>query len=810
MTTSFPIAASPPNNIDIHAFLQHQEDDDGDTASQRSIPLSSPHASPRNSILNPPNHLSMSAVMPDADSLSKRISRPYTLDTDLSSEVDGASLYTHETGPNETPSTSATPSVFEDPKDNLTNSLPTYPPAPLHRDSTLSLSSFASSSSRKTRPESLLVNIPDSPLVLGIALVDFNHLVGPKIEWCQGDIFENEEISKILPFLALPDGAHMSAEDYSYFHVVPSGPHPTTIFGISCNQQIAASSLLVKDPDVTRSIVQKAVVVLASQPVFGPIRFVKVICNHELRMLRPKFRDKLGVVTTALFMQKDFSDTTILGDFGSSLELSLRSQLTESGLYMGTSLRELVHNFRHKTLVLVKALMLQKRIMFHGYPVERLCTYQYSLVSLLPGLLQTLDDCGSPPLTTRAPTLSKPTSLRTSDHKSMMAYIGLPLDVFGKDAFFQPYLPLQQVDMIKETKSWLCGSTNTILFQQKEIDLLVNADNGTLEFRDPTLERSAGLTAADRKWIDEIVREVNETWDDEDPKKLPGMQFKGSDDYIRSKFEEYISAALASIKYRDFVAKGEGNGVLITGGTGLQTPWDEFNPAWIYEFKLTNAYEVWDRITDSLLFDLVEPRHPCNEKPSVVSDIGLRLQEGIQDLKLEQQLAPAREAVTRTINIGSANFFKAMEGVRERWAQRANSVSSSTDDLRTSCSSTPVEVSSADLDEPQTARPLAKELSNSQQPSPSPGSARPNIGSWSAGIGSFLSARTGRFSLAKPSVPSASAPVSPNPPPLSPNFSKPASTHSLPSPPQTARPFPSHDKSQSDSDEPSATTGMAL
>lgn len=112
--------------------------------------------------------------------------------------------------------------------------------------------------------------------------------------------------------------------------------------------------------------------------------------------------------------------------------------------------------------------------MFYGHPVERLCTYQYSLISLLPGLLQTLDDCGSPPLASRAPTLARPTSLRTSDRKSLMAYTGLPLDIFGKDAFFQPYLPLQQLEMLKETKSWLCGSTNSIVTQQKEIDLLIN------------------------------------------------------------------------------------------------------------------------------------------------------------------------------------------------------------------------------------------------------------------------------------------------------------------------------------------------
>ena len=80
--------------------------------------------------------------------------------------------------------------------------------------------------------------------------------------------------------------------------------------------------------------------------------------------------------------------------------------------------------------------------------MERLCTYQYSLISLIPGtsprgfyrpvltdisgLLQTLQDCGSPPLASRAPTLTRPTSLRTSDRRSLLTYLGLPLDLFGK------------------------------------------------------------------------------------------------------------------------------------------------------------------------------------------------------------------------------------------------------------------------------------------------------------------------------------------------------------------------------------------
>lgn len=34
----------------------------------------------------------------------------------------------------------------------------------------------------------------------------------------------------------------------------------------------------------------------------------------------------------------------------------------------------------------------------------------------------------------------------------------------------------------------------------------------------------------------------------------------------------------------------------------------DFNLLWIQEFKKTNAYEVWERVTDPMLFDIVEAR----------------------------------------------------------------------------------------------------------------------------------------------------------------------------------------------------------
>jgi len=87
----------------------------------------------------------------------------------------------------------------------------------------------------------------------------------------------------------------------------------------------------------------------------------------------------------------------------------------------------------------------------------------------------------------------------------------------AQDAFFQPYIPLQQLDLVKsQTCSFLCGSTNAIVLQQKEIELLVDVESCSIEFRDPKIERAVSLTPADRKWMDEIVKDVNDTWDTED------------------------------------------------------------------------------------------------------------------------------------------------------------------------------------------------------------------------------------------------------------------------------------------------------
>lgn len=72
---------------------------------------------------------------------------------------------------------------------------------------------------------------------------------------------------------------------------------------------------------------------------------------------------------------------------------------------------------------------------------------QFSLISLIPGLINNLQDCADPAFDDYMQNVEKPMSLKTSERSSCMpmtsslldhtdcsvlAYMGLPLQIFGK------------------------------------------------------------------------------------------------------------------------------------------------------------------------------------------------------------------------------------------------------------------------------------------------------------------------------------------------------------------------------------------
>ncbi|KAJ5480176.1 hypothetical protein N7530_005685 [Penicillium desertorum] len=517
------------------------------------------------------------------------------------------------------------------------------------------------------------------PIVL---VIDFHHARGPEIEHCiadEGTDPATENDWSLLPFMALSDGAHLSTEEFSYFTLCrkeTSTTPATSLFGIACSRQIDSSLLINRPPDVTRSTVQKAVVVVTDTP-------------QRVGQLR----EKLSVVTSAWFAQRDFTDVDILKKFREGLVIALLNDGPKDQ-NLGLSLREMIHEFKFQTLVLFKALLLQPKMLFFGTRCERLCMIQFSLISLIPGLINSLQDCADPAFDTYSQTVEKPTSLKTSDRSSLLAYMGLPLQIFGKGSMFGPYTPLQLLDLLADdgTKSYVVGSTNSLLLQQKDrySDILINLDEDSIVINAPSLRTALVLSAADRRWIDLLTQIVNDTWDEEHPSQPKTLGFMGSEEFIRLQFEEYLLALLSSMKYHEELYPsdvGESGHLSRTQLQNLNIEGDpaiDFNTDFLAQWKNTSNYALFSRLTsDALLFSITEPRHP-SAGGLTMEDIQRRLSQQVADLHLDERVREGREALNRHFATGQKkvsaafnSFWSDLETMREAQRKRAEERSAS-------------------------------------------------------------------------------------------------------------------------------------
>ncbi|ORX85005.1 hypothetical protein BCR32DRAFT_106895 [Anaeromyces robustus] len=514
--------------------------------------------------------------------------------------------------------------------------------------------------------------------IIHVICVAFHHRNGPIIEYVyppfptlEGESTDNDVGVKLpkewkeLPFFCLPDGAHKNNEDFVWFHLPPvaqwTGYDKTSFFGISCYRQIASDQLINKTPDITRSTVQKAVLVITQKPIFGSIR------------------EKLNVVTQTFFEQKDFSKMEILSEFHTNLNEQLSKPLTDSVLFNGTSLKTLVHSFRLKTLTLYKLFFLEKRIIFFGSKVETLCSFQYSLISLFPDLIRNLQNVASPALQFERNTKE----IINRDNREKVERYGMPLSIFGKGCFFQPYIPLQQIDMLtsKETTSYIVGTSNAIFLHNKECnpDVIVNVDDFTLEFRNKELEHIVSLTPADRKFIDEIIKIVDSSWDDGNN----DIMFDGSDPSIRSKFELYLFSLLYSIKLyttspsnstiENQIHQMEINNQIIrpeqvnviTQEFIQKELLTDFNLEWLKAWMDTKNYNLWEVTTDSDVLDVPIDGHPCKGS-SAFDGVEISLRNTIKDLNIDKKMEPLKQGFNSVLTSAESTFAKLVETTKKR------------------------------------------------------------------------------------------------------------------------------------------------
>ncbi|QLG74518.1 hypothetical protein HG535_0G04010 [Zygotorulaspora mrakii] len=462
------------------------------------------------------------------------------------------------------------------------------------------------------------------PVILGLCLVDFHHTRGPEVEYWYG-LPEGTDSSKIwpnLPFQALPDGSHSFKETFTYFTLLfnekkkcspPNGAtdlpegelnHYTTLFAISCSRQIRSDELTHKDKDITRSTVQKAIVVISRQPIFGQIK------------------DKLSLVTNAFFLQRNFSDRSIISSLhGNLISIfdPLPSNLQDSLFYVGLSLRRIIYEFKKDTLILLKAILLEKKLVFYGTNVEALCNLQFGLISLIPNLLSDLEKSGSPQMYDSCEGLKAADSFKSSDRQSVLRFLGFPLKIFEKGGLFAPYTPLQQMDDISSTNTdfFVIGSSNSLLTEQKSefCHVFVNVDDSSIEILDKTLQPALQLSGHDKKWIEYVSNMVSETWNENDLFTPKNSQFEGSEDFLRWQFEDYLTGLLSSVKLSDYIEVHKNNSMVIQSipdNVLNSHPINLFNANWVSRWKETQNYEIFKGSTDDRLFDIFPPKHAYN------------------------------------------------------------------------------------------------------------------------------------------------------------------------------------------------------
>jgi hypothetical protein len=258
-------------------------------------------------------------------------------------------------------------------------------------------------------------------------------------------------------------------------------------------------------------------------------------------------------------------------------------------------------------------------------------------------------------------------------------------DIFSYDmqgSLFGPYTPLQQLDILADhgTRSYIVGSTNSLLLQQKDrySDILVNLDDDTVSVSSPSLRLALQLSVPDRRWIDGITQEVNDTWDAANPSRPSTMGFRGSEEFIRFQFEEYLQSLISATSYHNHMMRNASNPRLAHALPDIEgDPSADFNADWVEAWSRTENYKLWLSHTDADLFNMVEPRHPC-AGGLTIEDVQRRFAVQVQDLHLDERFAQGKEVLGRNFAAGrekaSSIFNKLyadMEARREAMRKRA-------------------------------------------------------------------------------------------------------------------------------------------
>ena len=105
-------------------------------------------------------------------------------------------------------------------------------------------------------------------------------------------------------------------------------------------------------------------------------------------------------------------------------------------------------------------------------------------------------------------------------------------------------------------------------------------------------------------------------------------------------------------------------------------PSSDFGLEWVHAWRQTSSFALFDKTSDSHLFDIVEPRHPTAGNLTI-EDVQRRLTQQIQILHLDERLATSKETLNKHLATGQKkvstafnNLWADLEAMREAQRKR--------------------------------------------------------------------------------------------------------------------------------------------
>ena len=486
------------------------------------------------------------------------------------------------------------------------------------------------------------------PCIYHILVVGFHHQKGATVEFSHPPLQiatqqaskEHNSITSLLPrewrclpYLALPDGCHNYEEDSVYFSLpglpdssyqsVDESSQCSVVHGVACCRQLDAKDVLgAGREELTRSTVQKSVCVLSRLPLFG---FIDA---------------KLSLVTHAYFNSKDFSEVTILRDAYRHLNATLSTTLSPDVLNVGLSEQNLVNQFHHRLLQVFKGILLQKRTVVYGQQAKVVCNAVLSIASLFPAALSSL----------------------LKDGQSEKDAYGFPLELFTQSLSIQPYVCLQQMDILtdRQTPCLLAGVVNPLFEKQKGkiCDIFVDLTDGLVTIEDPELISQLHLSAADLRFCSVLSRSMQRSPSTSSPVETesPTLQYSdwlGSNEWIVAQFKLYLLSLLA---------------------TSISAPtesMDDFNRAFMSAWLKSVAFTKWLRTHGaSQPIREVEAKHLCEGSLSL-GDLKRRLVARASDYGLDiqssEQMKSAVQETQKVLSSAVASMWSSASSAVHQW-----------------------------------------------------------------------------------------------------------------------------------------------